>query len=248
MADTLGLIGSQDGYNVDSAADFHLAFSSNWPLLKIAAQGTFSFADRTLDQDIYTHNLNYHPVFWIFETGAYGDYSSGQVRPEIFGSGAVTTTKLRWMGSFNGEPAGAVSGYYYVFRYDMTTAYTAETIVTTAATQGAQTEFGIDIAKPNKDVSSTDLRDFVIHHKTRSPQIHKSGTVTGTTNTIDHNLGYIPLYDVYRQFTDAGTTYYRRVTNSQDMTVSVSTTQLTFGAGSSLTFAYVIYKDPFEID
>lgn len=64
---------------------------------------------------------------------------------------------------------------------------------------------GIKVSKPTKNISSTDIRDFILHSDYPMFKIHtissgsitiNAGESTGTT-TISHNLGYVPAFLVY---------------------------------------------------
>jgi len=64
---------------------------------------------------------------------------------------------------------------------------------------------GIKVTKATKDISSTDIRDFILHSEYPMFKIHEvsSGSITinagessGTT-TINHSLGYVPAFLVY---------------------------------------------------
>lgn len=63
-------------------------------------------------------------------------------------------------------------------------------------------DYGVKITRQGKDVSSTDLRDFVLHsgYKNLKAQTLATTTITmGSGNfsveqSISHNLGYAPMY------------------------------------------------------
>lgn len=67
---TSGVKVSRIGYDVNTASDKQLAFSSEWPLLPIEAEGDLTInppvgGPGMVNQDIFTHNLGYEPVFYI---------------------------------------------------------------------------------------------------------------------------------------------------------------------------------------
>lgn len=247
---SLGIKGSQTGYDVKGAADYHLTFTSAAPLLKIESQGTFSLADGSLDQDIVDHDLGYYPLVWVFITGTrYGAHSSGQSRMLGTSVIAVSTSKLRWLGNWAGEASDAVTGYYYIFRHNLLTTYEATPDVTSATSQDTSDSFGIRVTGPDKDVSSTDYRDFVVHTDTRSPQVHMAGAVSDTPPiTVTHDLGYIPLYFPFFKQTVSTVDYYSPFATGGDSGTDATTTNVTFGVAGATDFAYVILRDPFEID
>lgn len=217
---TWGMKASQLGYDVTTAADYQLLYSSQWPLLKIESQGTVTINDLGADQVIYTHNLGYAPMFWIFDvSGSNGGYAGNftpAVLPESFG---VNGTELKYFSNFVGSGSHTIR--YYIFRLDLDTAFTAPTINLSPGSATILDNYGIKIAGPGKDVGSTDYRDFVVHSNTRSPMVHKvqAQTITGSDNsfyspgysaTFTHDMGYNPLFFAFVKgnFTIAGTGYY----------------------------------------
>lgn len=65
-------------------------------------------------------------------------------------------------------------------------------------------DYGLKVSKDGKDVSSSTVEDFVFSSKWSTTKIIKegSGTVTvgassNATKTIRHDLGFIPLCDLY---------------------------------------------------
>jgi hypothetical protein len=240
----LGIKLSQKGYNVDTAADYQLAFSSEWPLLKIEAQGSFTISNGSVNQTIVTHSLGYNPMFWVTDTSETGrSYSVGRAS-----SAKINATELAWRGADDGKPSTPVSGYYYIFRYNMRTNFTAEIIETVAAPRTIDGNFGLKVSKPNKDVKSTDLRDFVVTPECLSPQIHKTqfGDFTGPVfqETITHNLGYYPIYFFYIK---DSTGYYKMISalDQQAVATATTTTVTVSGVSTPGSWFVAIFKDPY---
>lgn len=208
-----GIKVSQKGYNVDTAADYELLFNSAWPLLKIESQGTVVITDIASDQVIYTHNLGYPPVFWVFEqsgstSGMTGNnHQSLWLYPSQF---MVNETELRFQG-FGGASLGARTIRYFIFRLPIDVAYTAPIINESATSQTIIDNYGIKVAKDGKDVSSTDMRDFVLHSSTKSPMVHKVLPqaidtflnpdpyygVPGYIKDYPYGLSYKPMYNLF---------------------------------------------------
>lgn len=182
-----GAKGSVPGYNVLTALDYLLQFSSSWPLLKVHATNTASITWNATPQTIYTHNLGFPPFFFIV--------SGGKI---VLSTGiGVDNSVLAYDGSSPG--VGTFSFRYYVCRLDLTQAFSAPVILG-ASTLGAQSDdYGFKVTKPGKASTSTDLRDFALHSSTRSLMVHKVDP--GTTSlsggyyqrTVAHGLTYLPL-------------------------------------------------------
>ncbi len=239
---TYGAKVSRQGFDVDTASDKQLAFSSEFPLLPIEAEGQFSVtADTSYDQAIYTHNLGYAPVFFFwYETG-------GKLYPDgvRFPYNVYVTSTTIHLEDYIFED-GTI--HWKVFRRALGTTYEATIINSTDATEKDSGDYGITISLPGKDISSTDKRNFGVRSDVRQLMIHKTGlTGSVTTATINHGLNYKPMYWLYLETgyrNPAGS--FSLIAETDDFLVEVTTTQLswTFYAGDSFRYAYLIFKDP----
>jgi hypothetical protein len=257
---------SLKGYDVDTCADYQLAFNSEFPMLKIAAQGSFTISDTTQDVTIWNNTLGYIPVFWVFLNNYYNTGDS------VFGVGkalacGMNLNGLTYYGNTLQQGSGSISGYYYVFYYNMLSSYTSPIIKTSPGILNVVDHWGIYVTKPGKDVSSTDYRDFSINTDCKNDLVHLSGNSTNLQNfinvvTVPHNLGYSPQVMMYSNYyavsqtviypnawflsSGAGVTLI-----PSDITTSGYSTDATnvyfsvTGVGSSI--AYLIMKDPFVI-
>lgn len=251
MADDYGIKVSQDGYDIETCADYQLLFSSKWPNLKIGLSGAFTISDASIDSTIVTHNLGYDPVFWVFASGSY--LNTGDNNSLAIGSGSaqslrIDSTSLKFFGSELASP-GTFSGYYYIFRQNMATTVAANDFSVIPAVAVGGTTYGFKVTKTGASTSSTDGRDFAIHSSFRSPQIHMAAQfIMGGSNTqvVNHNLGYVPLYFVYRKI-DSSSTWYMDASD-QENGVSADNTTLTIVSAAGSTFYYIIFKDPFNVN
>lgn len=242
MAD-YGLEVSRIGYDVDSASDKQLAFSSEWPLLPIEAEGTTTInvpsgGAGNVTQTIYTHDLGYEPVFYLHRVSGGSFWLSwGWVDDEKF-----------WI---NAYISSNVTIKWKIFRRPIKTNFEATELGAEDVTQEIDKDYGLLVSLPGKDVSSTDKRDFSIRSDLRQLMVHKSGYTTTATSgvEVDHNLGYKPLFFVYLEST-AGSGEYRFASKADDVSILASTTQISFG-GRILPFpnwAYIIFKDTLNAD
>ena len=233
MAD-YGIKASRIGYNVNEASDKQLAFSSEWPLLPIEAEGDLTInppggGSGNVSVDIYTHNLGYNPVFYVQRT------SGGSFFP---GWTSCDTSKLY----FSGYVSSAINLKWKIFRRNLLTNYLSGNYNTTDATKVVDGDYGIFISLPGKSISSTNKRDFVIRSDVRQLMIHQSGYVNSSAQlVVTHNLGYQPMYLI---FAKSGTRY-QALTQSGSTWVSATDTQLTaYDYGASIAdWAYIIFKD-----
>jgi hypothetical protein len=241
MASTHGVKVSRAGYDVKEASDKQLAFSSEWPLLPIEAEGSYNIAAGSQTYDIYTHSLDYYPVFSVWRE------VSGKRYHESAQSGTyVTTSKL----AYDGWSEDAFTLHWKVYRRPLRLNYTAENISTTDATEKDSGDYGVIVSLPGKDISSTDKRDFGVRSDVRQLMIHKTGYEDSTlTETITHNLGYKPIYWFFIE-TDWNPNRYYCVAPTDDFVLSASDTQLTFEFFSFTpqNWAYLIFKDPVNLN
>lgn len=234
---THGIKVSRNGFDVKTASDKQLAFSSEAPLLPIEAEGTYTIESGSKTYDIYTHGLGYYPVFSVWKETSGNRYHLSE------NSGVyVSTTKL----SYDGYSAEEYTLHWKVYRRNLRNNYTSENINTTDATEEDSGDFGLLVSLPGKDVSSTDKRDFGIRSDVRQLMIHKSGYIDESLGeTIDHNLGYKPIYWFFQKNEFLPNRYYP-VAPTDDFVISSSNTQLTFTFYSFIPYdwAYIIFKDP----
>lgn len=164
-----GIKVSQLGYNVLTAADQNLLFSSSWPVLKIdlTASVTIS-AGATVT---VPHNLGYPPLFFSKVTDV--TISNTTVQTYVDSSNLYLVS-----GS-----ASSQAVRYYICRNPLNTNYQSPNVSSaqTALTAPYDPNYGIKITKPNKDIHSTDLRDYTVHSGTRSIMVE--AIVSGSINT-----------------------------------------------------------------
>ena len=239
MASTYGAKVSRKGFDVKTASDKQLAFSSEWPLLPIEAEGTYNIASGSQTYDIYTHSLGYYPVFSVWA-------ESGGKRfhlPEQSGT-YVTTSKL----SYEGWAASAFTLHYKVYRRPIRTTYSSGNFSTTDATEKDSGDYGILVSLPGKDISSTNKRDFGVRSDARQLMIHQTGYSDNTlTGSVTHSLGYKPIYWFFVESPYSSSRYYP-IAPTDDFVISSSDTVLSwelFGLPWDVwNWGYLIFKDP----
>jgi hypothetical protein len=237
---------SQTGFDVLSAADIDLLFSSTWPLLKIEHTDTATY-NRGTSGVIYTHTLGYVPFFVTFRL------DSGQVR---LNNDPVLYSNSTEIGCLGGAGSASVTIRYYVCRLDLKTNFTASIVESTSSTVGIDVaDYGIKVTKPTKDITSTDLRDYTVHSGTRSPMIHvvKYGQLVSSGGgnfdlTYTNNLSYRPIFFAFHSADNAKfhpLTGYEQAppklfANSSDTNLTIRDISATYGS-------FVVFKDPFSV-
>jgi len=256
MPETYGIKVSPKGFDVDTASDQQLLFTSAWPLLKIEKQGSFVVTDKTKDVVIATHDLGYTPMFMVYSSeGVNGDASQTRLQtgPPI----GASETDLKWFGNYYSQPAGAVTLYYYIFKYNMTTNFDALTFNELDSKQIIDQNYGIKITKPGKNYSSTDLRDFVVHSDARSLQIQKTYHKTEASGPWDeiipHGLNYEPFFlwyqkDTYTYGGGVHTNYWELIgASDQERYGWADAVNINLGSLSKGDLFVIIFKDPFAL-
>lgn len=208
---------AQPGIDVKTAGDENLVYNSNWPLLKIYKQGSFtqnSFPASTGSPQkikVINHDLGYTPMFWWFAnmdikewnttTGAFDTRTEFNGPVENFP--ATNSSELYYWFILQDVP---VKIYYYIFALDITTAYQAPIIKSGGVIGPRNNRTVFKLAKENADVYSSNLEDYVVNSLARSPMIHAVYPATVQTDasipggsgiTFYHNLGYVPLFFAY---------------------------------------------------
>jgi hypothetical protein len=248
---------AQPGYDVKTAGDENLIYSSLWPLLKIYKQDKFTVSDVTQITTIAEHDLNFPAMFWFFSNATIDKWlgtgtMANERRSEFFGPiGANASIKVN-ENKLVYEPGGFATGslnlYYYIFGIDLTKQFTAPIIKVGAQSAGRATGRVFKLAKEGKSMDSNDLSDFVVHSKARSPLLHSVNPSPGVvkTFTVEHNLGYNPMFFGYVRTDGYYTLIATGTGGSSNFTATENTVTFNDTGGKEITI--VILKDPFLID
>jgi len=107
-------------------------------------------------------------------------------------------------------------------------------------------DYGMRVSKPGIDVNTADPKDLSYSSGFNSLKIAQSGNKTseGVTVTIDHSLGYTPVYLAYVEYVSLGLEGYRMLS---DINSYATDTQLILGNGLldvGDKVSYFIFYDP----
>lgn len=246
MAEDFGIKLSLPGSEVETAADTQLLFNSSWPSLKIFKNIEVTQtipALPTTNTLLYNHGLNFVPAV-IPYGGAGGSTSSGGVAEISRQNVGADTNNLYLLKGGNSQPIN-LDIRLSILYLDITVPFTAPVIDTgPSAAARPSPDFGFKISKDGKDVSSTDLRDFILHTSARSPMVHAvvPGTIdTSGTFTYTHDLPYNPIFFAFIQQTGL----YVLLNGFSGLTTVGQTITIKGVAGTPCSI--VILKDPFQI-
>lgn len=183
MAESFGIKITKPGYDANNAGDADLIFNSGWPSLAIAYETSITSADDPL---IVSHNLGFVPFTqaWVSDValgGGFYEYFSPVVNNQQMNT-PTSATSTNWNIKFYNLDLSTEAEY--PFRQPSSTATTYNS------------DFGIKLAKENKSIDSTDMRDFILHSRCQSPLIlavKTESSASGQTVSYTDNQGF-PLW------------------------------------------------------
>lgn len=255
MAD-YGIKISQPFYDATTAADANLLFSSSWPTMPIAAEKTYTNNLYGGDTDFsafsltFNHNLGFVPFTVVWVTTYSPRYAARNI------AGFTMDTNNIYFPPSTSLYQIHITAYNINLGTDVEYPY----IKTSGTTAPYDNDYGIKIVKSGKDISSTDMRDFILHSRCQSPQILTIKTdVSGVASSLgggSYDILYTPsvttpLWAFGFTHTSAGVysgvNYYNQSAPRLFVTANTNGTytyQLNYlptgGAGASL----IILRDP----
>lgn len=193
---------SQEGYNVETAGDENMVWSSDWRSVHYGQEFIFDIANQQIAQN-YDHNLGKAVAFFVYRVG------TATSEPEVNNSLFMTTTQLKWVPN-GGEPAAPLKLKVFITDIDLKKNYLAPVFSTGGSPTTINRRYVIALSRKGKSVHSTDLRDFVFHSYCRSPLLHQvsngvAAPVSGAgVNGVDavHGLPYVPMNFCYKNTAD----------------------------------------------
>jgi hypothetical protein len=242
--DSYGIKISKPGYNVETAEDSDLIFSSGWASLPIAFEATGSYTN-SFQTDQVTHGLGFPPLACIF----YG-YNGLAYRAALV---TVDSSKvyISNTGQYPTIPIGATGTYHVVaFNVDLSRDVDYATTDQSSTNTIYDPDYGIKVAKEGQDITSTDYRDFILHSRCQSPLVlsvknQSSSIATDTVNfTSPKNyrswvFGYVRgTNGRYRYAPYGGSAYPETLTNGIGSTIQWVPASSDDGA------ALVVLRDP----
>lgn len=238
-----GMAASQPGKDVKVTADRFFTLSSSFQSLKVLEvhEVTTTIPVAGTNTITITHNLGYYAPAIIVYNGSttLGQGTSYLMSDSIFPLDieiAVNTIKINVSDTFDeGFSAAGDTVYFTVYSFiDTFDTFEAPVLSsdTTDTTDGA--DYGFRISKPGFDVKTCADVDCIITSKRPSMTVHQKGT--DTTGSVTHDLGYIPFFLGYVQY--SGDSFLSLATDIN----SISTTTVDSILDTGDVFYYVIFK------
>lgn len=240
---------SQPGYDVRNAGDQNLAFSSDFPILKEAYTDIFdhdTLSDSAFGYyKVFDHNLGYVPFFLVFNKDS----------QMVIGTDWAIDEKALYVAAGATDILGnPVTGKYRwnIYRLNIFQDYRSPVPdIKLPAAGGVDFDFGIKVAKRGRDLQSTDLRDFTIHSRARSPLLHivdhKEWKDGDAQHIVDPELPYNPIcFGFARELVN--NKVYNMITGGQaapKLTRQSDKIQIDSGPLATSDTSIVVFKDPF---
>lgn len=253
----IGIKVSLPGQDVKTAPDSQQLFNSGWPTLPIYKNIFVPAHDTQASSNgyfqVYHHGLGFVPAVLPYgNTGTGGYQASASINRQNI---AFDNENIYLIPSKPGT--GTTDMGLMIFNLDIEKPYQAPNVnAALSSSIGRSKDFGIKATKENADITSTDLRDFVIHSSTRSPLIHAvvpgqlpaAPLPANTTFSYSYNLPYNPMFFAYMQ--DPTLSAYTLVNGYAGLATQGNTISITgslVNAGQPRV-SIVLLKDPFYID
>lgn len=264
MSSDFGIKVSQPGKDAPDAGDQDLLSSSSWPNPKIIFNGRITATTEEIVQPtvswgkVLKHNLGYVPFFIHYIPNDQFDAVQGTF---IFRNLISADKNNIYIGATSGGAAQLPFDVgLIVFAIDIEKNFKTPSIdVGSSSTSRGDENFGMRLTKQKKDIDSNDLRDYLIHSRTRSPMIHEviNGFPTesaslGKDFVYGHDLPYDPMFFAYIQpgpgRSLAPPYAYGLVNGFAGVSTSGKTIRINQQAGAGYKVSLIVLKDPFIID
>lgn len=254
MADAksdVGLKLSQPFFDAENASDKDLIFSSSFPLLKEEATGVFNINALPHASElitVYEHRLNYYPFFIVLD-----DQGKMRLGPEW----QISESRLYFQDNSSLFPPVGGSGNFRwtIYRLPIFTPFEATNVEKSiqAASNVYDSNYGFKFAKDGASIDSTDLRDFVLHSRGRSPLVHSvnvkqwPGGSTIEPHIVTPDFSYNPIAFGFVLNRNNSTVFNMQNGGQAPPTLTRSDKTIKINSTGNITqkSSIIILKDPF---
>jgi hypothetical protein len=238
---------AQPGWNVTTAPDWALMFSSEWPSLQIAFEKTITItAGNAVNFTIY-HNLNYVSLAsaWISTPSTnYGRVAN------------LEMTTVFCAGFALGTYAEDVTVTLRCYNIDVTKEVAYSLPQSASSKQTPDYTTGIKIVKenPTRQISSTNMNDFILNSQCQSPAVLNVATQSGSYYSATGGVGGQPaiIYPLQTNYIpwvqgvvglDGNTSY--QYYNASDLIYNEGGNELILNFGEVSSYAsLIVLRDP----
>jgi hypothetical protein len=170
-ATTVGFKLSKPGYDANRTSGQNMIFVSSWPSLPVAfdtgliTNTITGFSSRAS----IAHNLQFPPL--VFGWAYYPDPSGiGNVTQRFICAADKNNIYLSG-GTNSAPPFTATKIRLKAFQLDLSNDIDYTLAPGDTFKQAYDSSYGVKVVKPNKDIHSTDMRDYSVHSRCQSPLI-----------------------------------------------------------------------------
>lgn len=257
---------SRRGYDVNTASDRQLLWSSAFQALKIVGRFDVNFTADGTERVIYTHNLGYKPMFFIYSVQGSSLWHKKRI--------ATNNVDFRWFPNRipTSLPINSSANVKVImFGTEFGEVFNAPNIDVGDTVLAPYGDFGIKVSRDGFDVKTAALNDLVFSsggtlagQAVHQQIVHRYGQVVNqigqNTQTIAHGLGYVPMFAVFVRYRTIGGSqrnYWSIVMpqwtepiNQKYSDAWADTNNIYFydwtqGTGRRVDYAWYILKDPF---
>ena len=187
---TAGIKIAKPGFNVETATDYELSFSTSWPSLAVAFTQTINLTPGgggNVGQ--FDHPLKFPPftMVWVVQGGV----CTRRTFP------SVTDKTI-----FINDPIATAPGIYYTecYNLDISKQISYNFVPPPPLAIGGKYDnnYGVKFAKPGKSINSRDLNDFIFHSRAQSPALFVVNTTfdVGAKTITFHRKKNLQYYDI----------------------------------------------------
>lgn len=193
---TSGIKVAQAGFDVRTCPDYDLLFNSSWPSISIVLDKTLTFTTDQFGDFTLSHNLGFIPLnmAWQFSDSSMS-LSLGRIFPNV--------DKINLY--FSDAPNTSYTINFKCYNLDITIPQSYLYLQPPAVNSIYDPTYGIKVVKQNEAISSNDMRSFILHSRTASPQVLAVVTETSVENNLiqfTNPQGYTPWAFGYAQVGD----------------------------------------------
>lgn len=220
---SVGLKVALAGYDAQTAPDYDLSFSSNWPMLQVVKTLThivtntevttpdpsFSTPESTL---LLTHNLGYYAFadVWVYSNDSnFGGLVARRMNSQQTYNIYFGKNSLKLPLAYNPDypnPVGGTGTIYYInagevisvklYQFDFINDFSYAAISPPVGKSQYDPKVGLKIVRPGRNIKSRDLRDFIFHSKGSAPQLLTVQTPDNNKWGVDVNGNPAVTYQI----------------------------------------------------
>lgn len=159
---TAGIKISQFGYDSRTCPDYDLIFNSSWPSLAIVFDKTLTLTTDVSGDATIPHNLGFYPLSMAWQLNSTMSVSMGRIFPGVDKNNMYVTELT---------PNTTYYLNFKCYNLDITVPQQYTYLQPPAINTPYDNTYGIKVVKQNEQITSNDMRSFILHSRCASPQV-----------------------------------------------------------------------------